>query len=940
MFKWLGGLVDSNEKELDRLQPIVDRINELEPEFERLSDDKLRAKTDEFKARLAEVAARVRQQLAEACKELEEAKQRLANAPNELAREEEGTQCKHLQGRVDELEKERREVENKALNELLPEAFAAVREAAKRTIGQRHFDVQLMGGIVLHQGKIAEMKTGEGKTLVATLPLYLNCLTGQGCHLATVNDYLARRDPYWMGPIYYALGVSVASIYPQTPDEHLPARLYDPSYDSGKENDRWRHSRPISRREAYEADITYGTSSEFGFDYLRDNMVIDLSQCVQRPLNYAVVDEVDYLLIDEARTPLIISGPAEEAEQKYYIFARLVPRLRQDEDYTVDEKTRTVNLTDAGIVNIERMLKHEGLLKSPNLYDPVNYSMTRYLDNALKAHVLYKKDREYVVKDGQVIIVDEFTGRLMFGRRYSEGLHQAIEAKEHVKVQQETRTFATITIQNHFRMYKKLAGMTGTAATEAEEFHKIYKLEVVVIPTNKPMIREDFPDQIYKDEDAKFRAVVREIEQLNKEGRPVLVGTVSIERSEYLSDLLKRKGVPHQVLNAKYHEKEAYIVAQAGQPGAVTVATNMAGRGVDIILGGSPDGQSELEWQEKHNKVVEVGGLHIVGTERHEARRIDNQLRGRTGRQGDPGSSRFFVSLEDDIVKRFGGDRIKGFMEWAGMDENTPIENALVNRSIESAQVRVEGYHFDMRKHLVEFDDVVNKQRELIYDERKKILSGADLKANILSMVQEELQGIVQAHTGDGHGIDWDLDGLVKEVATIFPLPPELNAGVLSQMKPKEIEDRLIEQAEALYEEREKELGSDNMRVLERLIMLRTIDNLWVEHLTAMENMREQAGWQSLRQIQPVDAYRSEGYKQFQILLDTIRHDVAHTIYHVSIEKKEAPKLAPSPMAQVAGHSGGGEGGKQRLKVGGKKIGRNDLCPCGSGKKYKFCCGR
>jgi len=875
VFKWLGGLVDSNEKELKRLQPIVNQINELEPEFERLSDDKLHAKTDEFKARLKA---------------------------------------------------------GSLLDELLPEAFAAVREAAKRTIGQRHFDVQLMGGVALHQGKIAEMKTGEGKTLVATLPLYLNSLTGQGCHLVTVNDYLARRDPYWMGPIYHALGVGVASIYPQTPDEHLPARLYDPSYDSGKENDRWRHFRPITRREAYEADITYGTSSEFGFDYLRDNMVIDLSQCVQRPLNYAIVDEVDYLLIDEARTPLIISGPAEEASQRYYIFARLVPRLHQDADYVVDEKTRTVNLTDAGIANIERMLKHEGLLKSPNLYDPANYSLTRYLDNALKAYALYKRDREYVVKDGQVIIVDEFTGRLMFGRRYSEGLHQAIEAKEHVKVQQETRTFATITIQNYFRMYKKLAGMTGTAITEAEEFHKIYNLEVVVIPTNKPMIREDFPDQIYKDEQAKFKAVVREIEQLHKAGRPVLVGTVSIEKSEYLSDLLTRKGVPHQVLNAKQHEKEAYIIAQAGQSEAVTVATNMAGRGVDIILGGSPEGQSELEWQEKHNKVVEFGGLHIIGTERHEARRIDNQLRGRTGRQGDPGSSRFYVSLEDDIVKRFGGDRIKGFMEWAGMDENTPIENKLVNRAIEGAQVRVEGYHFDMRKHLVEYDDVVNKQRELIYDERKKILSGADLKANILSMVREEIQGIVQACTGDGHGIDWDLDRLVSEVSAIFPLPQAFNAGTISQMKPKEIEEKLTELAEALYEEREKELGSDNMRVLERLVMLRIMDNLWVEHLTAMENMREQAGWQSLRQIQPVDAYRSAGYKQFQVLLSTIQHDVVHTIYHVGIVKKEAPQRAP-----VAAQAGGG---KQRLKVGGKKVGRNAPCPCGSGKKYKHCCGR
>jgi preprotein translocase subunit SecA len=880
MFKWLGGLVDSNEKELKRLQPLVTTINQLEPEFEKLTDAELRAKTDEFKARLKN---------------------------------------------------------GSSLDELIPEAFAAVREAAKRTIGQRHFDVQLMGGIVLHEGKIAEMKTGEGKTLVATLPLYLNSLTGKGCHLATVNDYLARRDPYWMGPIYHALGASVASIYPQqTPDEYAPARLYDPSYDSG--DSRWRHFRPITRKQAYQADITYGTSSEFGFDYLRDNMVMDLSQYVQRPLNYAIVDEVDYLLIDEARTPLIISAPDVEAGQRYQIFARLIPSLRREADYTVDEKERSVSLTDAGMTTVERMLKREGQLKAPNLYDPANADLHRYLRNALNADVLYRKDREYVVKDGQVIIVDEFTGRLMFGRRYSDGLHQAIEAKEHVKVQQESRTFATITIQNYFRMYQKLAGMTGTAVTEAEEFHKIYKLEVVVIPTHKPMIRQNFPDQIYKDEKAKFKAVVREIEQLHQQERPVLVGTVSIENSEYLSDLLTKKGIPHEVLNAKHHEKEAYIVAQAGKPGAVTVATNMAGRGVDIILGGNPEGRDEKEWQQAHEKVVQLGGLHIVGTERHEARRIDNQLRGRAGRQGDSGSSRFYVSLEDDIVKRFGGDRIKSFMEWAGMDEDTPIENALVNKSIESAQVRVEGYHFDMRKHLVEYDDVVNKHREVIYSERKKLLSGTDLKANILSMVREEIQGIVASHTADEHGMGGDIDGLVGEASAIFPLPPALSAAALSQMKPKEIEDRLIGQAEALYEEKEKELGSDIMRDVEKRVMLHYIDSLWVEHLTAMENMREGIGLQAVGQRDPLVAYKTAGHNLFQDLLSAIQHDVVHTIYHVGIVRREAPQTAPSPMAKAAVNRGGTS--KQRLKVGGKKIGRNDPCPCGSGKKYKHCCGR
>jgi len=866
MFKWLGGLIDSNEKELKRLQPAVSRIEELEPDFEQLSDAELHAKTDEFKARLKS---------------------------------------------------------GSSLDELLPEAFAAVREAAKRTIGQRHFDVQLMGGVALHQGKIAEMKTGEGKTLVATLPLYLNSLISRGCHLVTVNDYLARRDPYWMGPIYHKLGVSVASIYPQqTPDEHAPSRLYDPGFDSGDK--RWPHFRPISRRDAYKADITYGTNNEFGFDYLRDNMVIDLSQCVQPPLNYAIVDEVDNILIDEARTPLIISGPAEESGQRYQIFARLVPRLRQDEDYVVDEKTRTVNLTDDGIASMERMLKREGILKSANLYDPSNSALTRYLESALKAQVLFKRDRDYMVKDGEVIIVDEFTGRLMFGRRYSEGLHQAIEAKERVKVQRESMTFATITFQNYFRMYDKLAGMTGTALTEAEEFHKIYKLEVVVIPTNKPMIREDFPDQIYKDEEAKFKAVAREIEQLHKEGRPVLIGTVSIEKSEYLSDLLKRKGIPHQVLNAKYHEKEAAIIAQAGQPGAATVATNMAGRGVDIVLG---------------EGIAQKGGLHIIGTERHEARRIDNQLRGRAGRQGDRGSSRFYVSLEDDIVRRFGGDRIKGFMEWAGMDEDTPIENALVNKSIESAQVRVEGYHFDMRKHLVEYDDVINKQRELIYGERRKILSGADLKVNILSMVKEEIQGVVAAHTGDERGDGWDTEGLITDVSTIFPLPPALNVSALSQLKPKQIEQRLIEQAEALYEEREKEIGSDIMRDVEKRVMLHYITSLWVEHLTAMESMRQDVGLYAMgRQRDPLVIYKSEGYKQFETLLSTIQHDVVHTIYHVSVDKREAPQQAPSPMAQVAAGRTGGD--RQRVKVTGRKIGRNDPCPCGSGKKYKKCCGR
>ncbi|MBM4446632.1 MAG: preprotein translocase subunit SecA [Chloroflexi bacterium] len=867
MLKWLGSLVDSNEKELKRLQPIVDEINSLEPEFQKLSDAELRARTDEFKARLKN---------------------------------------------------------SETLDDILPEAFAAVREAARRTIGERHFDVQLIGGIVLHQGKIAEMKTGEGKTLVATLPLYLNALTGEGCHLVTVNDYLARRDAYWMGPIYHALGLTVASIYPQqSPAEHLPARLYDPDYTDEKDT-RWPHFRPVSRQQAYQADITYGTNNEFGFDYLRDNMAIDLSQYVQRPLNYAIVDEVDNILIDEARTPLIISGSAEEATEKYNVFARLVPQLKKDEDYTVEEKERQTYLTESGMTRMEKWLRRDGLLKAPSLYDPANYSLTQYLENALKANVLFKKDRDYVVKDGQVIIVDEFTGRLMFGRRYSEGLHQAIEAKERVKIQRESVTLATITFQNYFRLYKKLAGMTGTAATEAEEFHKIYKLEVVAIPTNKPMIRIDNPDQIYKDEETKFKAVAREIEGFHQQGTPVLIGTVSIEKSELLNGLLTRKGIPHQVLNAKNHEKEATIIAQAGRIGAVTVATNMAGRGVDIILGGNPVERDKKEWQKEHDRVIELGGLHVIGTERHEARRIDNQLRGRSGRQGDPGSSRFYISLEDDVVRRFGGDRVKGFMEWAGFDENTPIEHSMVSKSIENAQVRVEGHHFDIRKHLVDYDDVVNKHREVIYAERRKILEGADLKSNILSMVRDEIEKLVAA-SGSHDLIQPDFTGLIEELATILPLPPQINPAALSKMRPNQITEKLIEHAEQLYEQREAEIGAENTRLLERLVMLRALDSLWKDHLTAMDHLRQQASLYAMKQVDPIVVYKKEGHALFESLTASIEHDVVHTIYKVSLERKEAPaQRQPQKVAVPAG----------------KKVGRNEPCPCGSGKKYKHCCGR
>lgn len=851
MLKWLGKLVDSNEKELNRLRPIVETINSLEPEFQELNDEELKSKTREFKERLQN---------------------------------------------------------GETLDEILPDAFAAVRESSKRHIGQRHFDVQLIGGAVLHQGKISEMKTGEGKTLVATLPLYLNALEENGCHLVTVNDYLSKRDPNWMGPIFQALGVSVATI------GHETSFIFDSTHESG--DSRWPNLHPVTRKQAYEADITYGTNHEFGFDYLRDNMVLNLSQCVQRPLNYAIVDEVDNILIDEARTPLIISGPAKEATLEYKRFARLVQHLSKEKDYEIDEKTKSVSLTELGNEKMEKLLRKEGLLKSSNLYDASNHYLTHHLENALKAHVIFKRDGDYVVqvvkgeeyKGQQVIIVDEFTGRLMLGRRYSEGLHQAIEAKEGVEIQKESLTLATVTLQNYFRLYNKLAGMTGTAATEAEEFHKIYKLEVVAIPTNKPMIRKDLQDLIYKTEAAKFEAVASEIESLYKDKRPVLIGTVSIEKNELLSEKLKRKGVPHQVLNAKNHEKEATIIKDAGQLGAVTVATNMAGRGVDIVLGPG---------------VVEKGGLQVIGTERHEARRIDNQLRGRSGRQGDSGSSRFYVSLEDDIIKRFGGERIKSFMEWAGMEENTPIEHSLINKAIENAQIKTEAYHFEIRKHLVEYDDVVNKHREVIYGERKSILSGADLKANVLDSVHEEISNVVSYFLGRKESEEKDYKVLLDELALIIPLPLDITPESIKDKNSKDIEDQFLEIADRIYEQREQKFGAENMRILERLIMLRTIDNLWIQHLTDMENMRQGIGLRAIGQSDPLIAYKREGHASFDSLKAAIRADIARTIYRVDIvSQKEAPK---PELASVPGK---------------KPVGRNDPCPCGSGKKYKKCHGQ
>ncbi|MEE9199185.1 MAG: preprotein translocase subunit SecA [Dehalococcoidia bacterium] len=876
MFKWLSKLAgDSNEKELAQLEPLVEAINELEPEFERLSDEQLRAKTSEFRDRLQK---------------------------------------------------------DESLEDLLTEAFAAVREAAKRTLEQRHYDVQLMGGVVLHDGKIAEMKTGEGKTLVATLAVYLNALTGRGVHIVTVNDYLARRDTQWMGPIYHLLGMSIGCL------QHETAYVFDP--ESKPEDPRLASLTAVARRQAYQADITYGTNNEFGFDYLRDNMVADFSQRVQRELHYAIVDEVDNILIDEARTPLIISGQADESTQLYHSFARLVPQLEEASDFTVDEKFRTVALTPEGFTKVERALN------IPNLYDPQYYALTHYLENALRAQVLYKRDKDYVIKDGEAVIVDEFTGRLMFGRRYSDGLHQAIEAKEGLKVQRETVTLATITLQNYFRLDEKLAGMTGTAATEAEEFYKIYTLEVVVIPTNVPLIRDELPDQIYKTEEGKFRTVVRDIQQLHQQGRPVLVGTVSVETSEHLSQILTKTGVPHQVLNAKQHEREAGIVAQAGRVGAVTVATNMAGRGTDIILGGKPEDRDPAEWEAEHQKVVELGGLHIIGTTRHEARRIDNQLRGRAGRQGDPGSSRFYISLEDDLMRRFAGDKIKTFMDWVGLDEDTPIEARLISKSVSSAQTKVEGHNFDIRKHLVEYDDVVNRHRDVIYDQRRKILEGADVKANVQDMAQQEVLDIVYAYLQDEHGDEWDLDGLVSGIQALFPLPSGVDKERLSQMHRSEIEELLLQRADSLYQAQEEKVGAERMRAIERLVMLRTIDTHWRDHLTTMENMRQSVGLEAFGQRDPLVAYKRQGHTMFEDLTARIRTGIVRTLFHIKVDqvgdgRQAAATPARRPGVPVGAAAGGGasqgKGGGAPVAV--RKVGRNDPCPCGSGKKYKKCHG-
>ena len=989
MFKWLGNLVDSNEKAIKKMQSTVEKINAFEPEYIKLTDDELKAKTQEFKIRVAQSTADMQQKVDEAQRELQEAKIRVSEAQDRFNLESGELATKQLQERLEQLEKQLSKAQDDALNKILPEAFAAVREAAKRTIKQRHFDVQLLGGMVLHQGKIAEMKTGEGKTLVATLPLYLNALTGKGVHLVTVNDYLSKRDPYWMGLIYTALGMKVSSIQGQQTAGASGgvSFIYDPGYSSGKEDDPWQHFRPITRQQAYLADITYGTNNEFGFDYLRDNMVFNLSNCVQRGLNYAIVDEVDNILIDEARTPLIISGPAPQGTMQKYsqvdkVARQLVGKIVSDKeesdakqqgidleegmDYLINDKSHNVMLTAEGVDKARSKLGIDNLIE-------FQLDWEHYVRQAIIAQQLYKKNQEYVINKGndgkkEVVIVDEFTGRMMHGRRYSDGLHQAIEAKEAgegVRVEEETRTYATVTFQNYFRMYQKLAGMTGTAVTEAEEFHKIYKLEVVVIPTNKPTLRKDLIDKIYKNEAAKFNQVVLEVEELHKEGRPILIGTVSVEKSETLSNMMKLKGIPHQVLNAKLHEKEASIVAQAGRSGAVTVATNMAGRGVDIVLGGKPDGREQKEWQKEHDEVIEKGGLHIIGTERHESRRIDNQLRGRAGRQGDPGSTRFYVSLEDDIMRRFGGDRVGKFMEWAGLGEDVPIENSIVNKTIEQAQIRVEGYYFDVRKHLVEYDDVVNNQRKIIYDERRKILGGADLRANVLSMIREETSQMISKHAGERS--DGDLEALLNEAGQIMPLPADMNAESLTEVKPQDIQDRLMQQAETCYEQKEQEMTAQSMRVIERLLMLYGkeatekivngenwngqpnggIDHWWVEHLTNMDNMRQGVGLHAVAQQDPLAVYKRQGQELFDEMMAGIKYNMVYNIFNLKIRKPQAqaqPLAAPSqpmpPMPKVAMPKIQNNISKQAEKVDGKKVGRNDPCPCGSGKKYKHCCGK
>jgi preprotein translocase subunit SecA len=979
MLGFLSRFVDSNDRELHRIEPLVERINELEPEMQARSDEELRAFVDE-----------IRDEIREAGVAEEPSDDELHHPERERRREIKKDRLKREHDRIQD-----------AMDRVLPEVYAAAREAMQRTLKMRHFDVQMMGGIVLHQGKIAEMKTGEGKTLVPTLAAVLNALTGRGVHLVTVNDYLARRDAQWMGPVYHFLGLSLGIIIGGSTSGSGEAYLFEPGYPTTDE--RLINLRPCTRQEAYAADITYGTNNEFGFDYLRDNMVNDLDHRVQRERYFAIVDEVDNILIDEARTPLIISGQAEESADKYSLFARLVPRLvarpegaEEGGDYFIDLKEKAVSPTEEGISKMEK------LLGVKNIYD-ADPTLARYFESALKAHALFKRDRDYIVKDGEIVIVDEFTGRQMPGRRWSEGLHQAIEAKEGLHVQRESVTLATITFQNYFRLYTKLAGMTGTAMTEAEELHKIYKLEVVAIPTHRPMVREDGADLVFRNETGKFMALIDEIVEMHEQGRPVLVGTISVEKSEKLAEMLTRRGVKHEVLNAKFHEKEAPIVAQAGRTGSVTIATNMAGRGTDILLGGNPAGlasailhrrglnpaevdketydaalaEAKAICDEDHQKVVNAGGLHIIGTERHDSRRIDNQLRGRAGRQGDPGSSRFYLSLEDDLMKRFASDRVAGMMERLGLEEDMAIESRLVSKTIESAQSRVEGYNFDIRKHVVEYDDVINKQRETIYEERDKVLRNEDLAETVEQFVDQEIDFLVDRHLSPDLPMDqWNMIGVVAGVEAMGLGSPELTEDSLWEFHSRDaIAEHLKDVAAARIDQKIEE-NAEEWSLIERLVLIRTIDSIWVEHLTEVDEMRQGIGLRGLAQEDPLNAFKKEAFALYEEMSALIRHQVATTIFRVAIvrntpppegtEGRAAPNAADGPPPADAeagrriargmsnlrkplpqGHPSGGStgapsGGAVRpgYSPSGTRMGRNDTCWCGSGKKYKKCHGQ
>jgi len=885
-----------NDREIKRMRPVVGQVGALEPAVSRLTDQQLGAKSDEFRKRLAD------------------------GAP---------------------------------LDDLLPEAFAVCREMSKRKLKMRHFDVQLIGGMILHEGKIAEMKTGEGKTLVATLALYLNALEGKGAHLVTVNDYLAKRDAQWMGPLYHHLGLSVGII------QHETSFLFDPTYDP--EDKRLLYLRPCTRREAYRADITYGTNNEFGFDYLRDNMVTDLDQCVQRELHYAIVDEVDSILIDEARTPLIISGPTEDSTDLYYRIDRIIPGLKREEHYTIEEKTKTAALTEEGNEKVERAL---GIT---NLYDPANMNLVHHVVQGLRAHVLYHRDVDYVVKDGEVIIVDEFTGRLMPGRRWSDGLHQAVEAKEEVKIANENQTLASITFQNLFRMYDKLAGMTGTADTEASEFAKIYNLEVVVAPTNRPNIRQDFPDVVYRTEKEKFNAIVEDIKDCHQRGQPALVGTISIEKSERLAGYLVRQGIKHSVLNAKHHEREAEIIAQAGRKAGVTIATNMAGRGTDILLGGNPEflfkktlyadpemtperqaslqAQIQAECEAEKNEVIAAGGLHIIGTERHESRRIDNQLRGRSGRQGDPGSSRFYLSLEDDLLRIFGSDRISKIMLKLGMEEGVPIEAGMVTRAIENAQKKVEAHHFEIRKQLLDYDDVLNKQREVVYERRRMILRGDDLTEEIRSSTEEVLDDLLAVHCPQGaYQEEWDLKGLADACYAQFGIDIKDGSIDFKDVGFDALRQELLKKIDEAYKKKELELGAELLRLLEKMVMLRTIDTLWKDHLLGIDSLREGIGLRGYGQKDPLIEYKREAFEMFAGMMNRMKRDVLEHLFRVQVVPGESPRPPveqhrPVQLTLNRGEAAADDNGTKTVRRGIDKVGRNDPCPCGSGKKYKKCHG-